>query len=373
MDDYYKILGVSRDASDDDIKKAFRKLAHQYHPDKSGGDEKKFKEINEAYQVLSNKEKRAQYDRFGKNFSQQGGGFQGGPFGGFSQAGWNGDFGNMGFDFSGENLDDILGAFFGGGMRGGRTQRNSSRGNDIQVALEITLEEAYFGVTKDISFNTIIQCHTCKGTGAEGSHELIECTTCKGAGKIKEQKSSFFGTFVQTRECSACSGTGKVPKKPCTTCKGEGRVKGTQNVSVEIKEGIKHGETIKTSGKGEAGLRGATAGDLFASIRIKKHSVFQVDGDNLIMEKTISIGDIIAQKPIEINHANKKVFSVDIPHNFNVREPLVVEGEGMPRSGGLRSKRGDLIIVLNVKTPKKMSAKTKKLAEELAQELEKER
>ncbi len=378
MKDYYDILGVPRTASDDDIKKAFRKLAHQYHPDKNGGDDKKFKEINEAYQALSNKEKRAQYDRFGKTFDQQGGfgGAQGGPFG--AGAGGGNPFG---FDFNGfsqgqgadfGDLDDILGAFFGGGR--GATQASTKRGSDVQVVLEIPLKEVYTGTTKNISFESLISCDTCKGIGYDKAAGVKKCDVCKGSGKIKEQHASFFGTFTQTRECSTCLGTGEIPKKPCATCHGTGRVEGQRHASVHIKEGVRDGQVIKLQAEGEAGLRGHEAGDLYVRIKIPLHPHFRVEGDNLITTKKVSFADILRGEALRLEHISGRSISFDIPPHFNVRGSVVIKGEGMPHSGfSLGShKKGDLIIELELQTPKKMNEKAKKLARELADELEKD-
>lgn len=371
MKDYYEVLGVPKNASDEDIKKAFRKLAHQHHPDKSGGDEKKFKEINEAYQVLSNKEKRAQYDKFGTTFSGAGqGGFEGNPFGA------GGPFG--GFDFSGfsqggfgENIDmdDILGAFFGGGR--GRA-RSEGRGADVQVMVEIPLEEAFLGTKKNLSFDARVTCEQCKGTGDEGEGALKKCDACKGTGKIREQRQSFLGAFVQVRECDTCKGSGEVPKKPCSKCKGNGYKQGTRSVEIEIKKGARSGEVIKISGMGEAGFRNHATGDLYVKIGVKPHALFSVVGDNLIVKKEVKLSEVLAGKKLEITHLDGKKIEFAVPHQFNVRDDMVIEGEGMPKSSMFGHGRGDLIVRVQLKTPKKFSGKTKKLAEELASELERE-
>jgi molecular chaperone DnaJ len=368
--DYYEILGVPRDASEEEIKKAFRRLAHKYHPDKEGGDEKKFKEINEAYQVLSDKNKRAQYDRFGRTFGKESGfgGFSSGPFGGF-------DFGNFGdFDasqFGFDDIEDILGSFFGGGRR---KSYQKQRGNDIQVVIEITLKEAFFGTKKDISFRTFIVCPKCSGFGYDKSAGTKKCDVCRGTGEVREQRNSFFGSFVQIRECEKCFGTGQAPNKICAECGGSGRVMGTKNITIDIKPGVYSGQVIKIQNQGEAGLRGKPAGDLFVKINIAPDKNFKIDGDNLIVHKNISFSDILKGKEIEIETISGKIIKVPIPPNHDIREDIVIKGEGMNKSLGLFGKvtRGDLIVKLHLKTPKKFSHKALKLAKELADELEKD-
>jgi molecular chaperone DnaJ len=368
MKDYYKILGVSRGASEEEIKKAFRKLAHQFHPDKAGGDEKKFKEVNEAYQVLSDKQKRAQYDRFGQTFDGSGrGGFQGagGPFDGFDFGGFSGD--QFGFD----NLDDILGSFFGGGTR--RSQARQ-KGNDIQVLLNITLKDAFFGVKKDISFRTFVTCSKCVGLGYDKDAGTKKCDACHGTGQIKEQKSTFIGNFVQVRECDKCFGTGQAPNKICPECGGAGRVMGTKNISVDIKPGVFSGQVIKIANQGEAGLRGKSSGDLYIKISIAPDKTFKLEGDNLVVVKNISFADVLKGKDIEIESISGKKLSVAIPSHHEINEDIIIKGEGMNRSSGVFGKltRGDLIVKLHLKTPKKLSGKARQIAEELAKELEKE-
>ena len=371
MDDYYKILGVSRDASDDDIKKAFRKLAHQHHPDKKGGDEKKFKEINEAYQVLSNKEKRAQYDRFGKNYSQQGQGFGGQGFGGFEGFDFSQFSGGQGFGGF-EGMEDILGSFFGGGSSRNRKKR---KGNDIGTNISISLQEAFHGITKDISFRTWVKCSHCEGKGYDAKEGVDTCKTCKGSGSITEQRNSFLGPVAFSRECSTCHGTGSIPKKPCTHCKGTGRVEETKKVSVEIPAGIQNGNTLKMTGQGEAGERGIPNGDLLIRISVVHPHGVTVEGEHIIIKKEVPFSAILRRKPIEWEHVSGKKITIEIPHNFILGEAIVIPGEGMPRmkTGAFGGKKhGDLIVQIEVKTPKKMSARAKELADELAKELEKD-
>lgn len=361
---YYDILGVPKNASEDDIKKAFRRLAHEYHPDKKGGDEKKFKEVNEAYQVLSNKEKRAQYDRFGNAFSGSAGGA--GGFGGYGQG-----QGPFGFDFSDifsgfsgggfaeEDLGDVFGNIFGGQTRSARRRK----GMDIQADIAITLEEAYKGTKKNVSFKTYVSCDTCGGVGHEKSLGTTTCDACKGSGKIRQQRNSFLGSFVQIQECEKCSGKGQIPKKICHTCKGSGRIQGTRTADIDIKAGVQSGQIVKIAGLGEAGMEGYPAGDLYVRILVQKHSRFHVEGENLITQKTVTFSDVLNGKEFEIELIDGRRITYTIPAGHNVREDIVISKEGM-------TKKGNLIIQLDMRTPKKMSAKAKKLAEELAEELD---
>ncbi len=374
MRDYYETLGVQKNASDEEIKKAFRKLAHQHHPDKQGGDEKKFKEINEAYQVLSDKQKRSQYDRFGHSFDSQGGfssqGFGGqNPFGGFGQGGVEFDFGDLG------DLGDIFGSIFRGGG-GQRSSKKQSKGSDIQVEFEISLKEAFFGTSKEVEIRTNITCQKCNGAGFDKSLGTKKCRTCDGNGKVKEQVNSFFGSFVQVRDCQQCFGTGQEAVKVCDVCHGNGRVVGNRRVKIEIKPPVRAGQMIKFSGNGEAGIKGSASGDLYVKIAFLKDKVFNLSGDDLIIKKDIKLSDILNKKNIFVESISGEKIEVEIPNSFDLRDSLVFKGEGMYKSNqgvfGNNLKRGDLIINFHLKTPKKMSFKIKKLADDLAQELEKD-
>jgi molecular chaperone DnaJ len=371
MKDYYEILGVARGASEDEIKKAFRKLAHKYHPDKEGGDEKKFKEINEAYQALSDKTKRAQYDRFGQTFDNAQG-FGGGqnPFAGFDFNNFSSQ-GDGGFGFDG--FEDILGSFFGGRGGGDRSSRQQ-RGNDIQVLLDVSLKEAFFGVKKDISFRTFVTCQKCGGLGYEKEAGTKKCDKCRGTGQIKEQHASFFGNFVQVKECDKCFGTGQAPNRVCNECGGAGRAIKTKTITVDIKPGVFSGQVIKISGHGEAGLRDKPTGDLYIKINIIQDKEFNLEGENLISRKNVSVGDILKGKSIEIESISGNKLKIEIPAHFDISQPIVIKGEGMYRSSGILGKlnRGDLIVYLHLRTPKRMSSKARQLADELAKELEKD-
>ncbi len=261
--DYYQILGVNKGASKDEIKKAFYKLAHKYHPDKKEGDEKKFKEINEAYQTLSDDQKRAQYDRFGSNYQNMGGfgGGQGGAgFGGFEGFDFSGFGQNGGMEF---DLNDIFSDFFGGG---GRAQ--SRRGRDLQTEINITFSEALLGVNKKIVINKNSECDTCHGKGAKKGSSMQTCKNCNGKGKIQETKRTIFGNISNTRMCEICFGSGEIPKEVCETCKGQGILKKNEEINIPIPAGITNGQNLKLSGAGEAVFKG-TKGDLYIKVNIK--------------------------------------------------------------------------------------------------------
>ncbi len=360
-EDYYKVLGVSKGASDEDIKKAYRQLAHKYHPDKSGGDEKKFKEVNEAYQVLSNSEKKAQYDRFGQTFDGMPGGA---PYGqpGFGEGfNWNVDFGGDMVDLS-DMLESIFGQF------GGQRRQTYTHGSDMEIVQDISLEEAYKGLKRTIKFKTYISCDVCGGLGHDKRKGFLTCTVCQGQGEIKERKKTFFGNFAQVRSCPKCSGRGEIPNDPCKICEGAGRALGMKEVTVDINPGVESGQIIKVSGAGETGEREGLSGDLYVVIRIKPHHTFSRNKNNLLITQEIRFTDALLSKKIEIKDVSGETFEVTIPQGFNIKDKLRVPGRGMPVFGLLHN-RGDLYISFTLKTPKKLSAKAKKLLEDLEGEL----
>lgn len=360
MEDFYQILGVSKNASEEDIKRAYRKLAHEHHPDKVSGNEKKFKEINEAYQVLGSKEKRAQYDRFGSTFSQAGGHqHQGGGFGGFS--GFDANFDPSQFG----DLGDIFESFFGGG--GGRRRKTYTRGSDLQINQEIALEEAYTGIKKEISFKAYASCKECAGLGHFAEEGTKQCTTCNGQGEIKEVRNTFFGNFQQVRTCSKCQGSGQIPNKICTECKGAGRTVGTRSHSIEILAGVMDGQLIKITGAGEAGEQSAPAGDLYVQVRVLPHKIFARKENDLYIKKQVTLVDVLLGKKIDLPTISGKTYSVEIPTGFNLSEKLKVSGQGMPRFNSYG--HGDMYVELDVRTPKKVSSKARKLLEDLDGEI----
>ena len=364
--DYYKILGVSKNATDTEIKKAYRILAHKYHPDKKGGDDLKFKEINEAYQVLSDKTKKANYDRYGN--AEPFGAGNGFNWGGFSQgggpAGWEGiDPGAFG-DFG--DLGEIFESFFEGlGVRPKR--RTYNRGSDIETSLEITLEEAFRGVIRELKIKTQARCPDCHGKGADDREGYTTCSACAGQGEVKEQSRTFFGSFYQVKTCKNCSGTGQIPNKSCGSCRGTGRKSAERKVSVEILPGVENGQIIKIKGAGEAGEREAEEGDLYIQVRVALHSLFARRDDDLVIKKDIEVINLLLGKKLEIPTISGGKLAIEIPAHFNLKEELRIRGEGMPRFGNLG--RGDLLVNFTIKAPKKLSPKAKKLLEDLEKEL----
>ncbi len=359
--DYYKILGVERGASDDDVKKAFRRLAHQYHPDKAHGDEKKFKEINEAYQVLSDKSKRAHYDRFGtaEPFSAQGGPASG--WGGFDMGGFNVNFGG-GQNGEFGDISDLFENFFEGmGVRGKRPIYE--RGADLEIVQEITLEDAFRGVMKDFNVATLINCEKCKGKGGDLSAGTKKCESCNGQGEIREQRRSFFGNFSQVKTCTTCRGAGTIPNKMCTVCKGAGRKAGERAVKVELLSGIQDNQLIKVSSAGESGERGTATGDLYVRIKIKKHPYFERTGDDLVFKKELNVFGLLLGHKIEVPTIGGTKLHIEVPAHFNLKENLRIPGEGMPHFGSYG--RGDLLVDFILKAPKKMDGKEAKTLEDL--------
>jgi len=367
MNDYYEILGVNKDASDADIKTAYRKLAHKHHPDKAGGDEAAFKKVNEAYQVLSNKEKRAQYDRFGKTFSGGGGHAHGagGPFAGFDGFDFS-SAGGQGFEGGFDNVGDIFDAFFEGmGVR--QKRRHYERGADLEIAQEITLEEAHTGTKKPISFKTYVSCEKCSGAGHFPKEGFTECSSCDGRGEIQETRKTFFGNFAQVKSCAQCQGLGKVPNKGCKTCSQAGRVMAEKKLEINIAAGIGDGQLIKIQGAGERGVYGAGEGDLYVRIRVKAHTIFMREGDNLRMKKEVSLLDVLLDKEISVKNIAGDMVSVPVPAGYRLGDELVVSDAGMPHLGG--SGKGNLIITPHITTPKKLSKKAEELLKELKKEL----
>lgn len=356
--DYYNILGVNKSASKDEIKKAFYKLAHKYHPDKKEGDEKKFKEVNEAYQVLSDESKRSKYDQFGSGFENMGGGgFQGGAgFEGFDFSG----FQNGGAEFDFGNLNDIFSDFFAGGMGGGRPQ--ARRGRDISTEIQISFADSVFGTTRKVLLTKTSNCDTCHGSGAKAGTKMETCKTCNGQGKIHEAKRSFLGVISTTKICEKCMGAGEVPKEVCEKCKGVGVMRKEEEVTINIPAGIRDGEMIRMTGMGEAVSKGST-GDLYIKINVAPHAVFKREGNDLVMNLNLKLSDALlgAQYPIETLDGK---IDVKIPEGVSINEILRVKGKGVPS----KSKRGDLLIKLHIKLPTKLSRKERELVEQLKKE-----
>lgn len=358
--DYYNILGVDKGASQEEIKKAFRKKAHEYHPDKANGDEAKFKEINEAYQVLGNEQKRKQYDQFGSAF--QNGQAGGGGFGGFE--GFSG-FSN-GADGFNINMDD-LGDIFGGmgdifGFGGGRSGRRQSRGADIQTILTIDFMEAVFGAEKEIKLKKAVVCDKCKGNGAEPGSKIETCKTCGGAGHVTKVQRTILGNMQVQTTCSDCQGEGKTYDKKCSKCGGSGIAQEIVNLKVKIPAGINNGETIRLSGQGEAGQKGASAGDLYIKIRVNSDKNFRREGYDIHTTKEVSFTQAALGDKIEVETV-EGVVKLKIPEGTQSGTVFKLKGKGVEKLQG-RGK-GDHFIEIKIRTPKNLSRKQKDLLKEL--------
>jgi len=360
--DYYEILGVTKSATQEDIKKAFHKLAHKYHPDK-GGDEKKFKEINEAYQVLSDKQKREQYDQFGRVFEN------GQPNGaeGFNWAWGNRPQGeDVEFDFG--DIGDVFEEFFGGGFGGARraNKKDSKKGKDIQVDIEIDLERTLKESVEKIDLYKQVVCQRCQGNGAEPGSRVKECFSCRGTGQVQQVKKTIFGSYTTLATCPECKGEGTIPEKPCNVCRGEGRIKGNETVEVHIPAGIDTNQVIKVEQKGEAGKKGGKAGNLFVRIFVKQHAVFERRGDDLFAESGISFAQAALGDEIELKTLEGTNILLEVPEGTESGKVLRISGKGIPHFGGYG--KGNLYVELKVKTPKKLSRKQKELIEQLKKE-----
>lgn len=373
--DYYQILGVSKSADESELKRAYRKLALQYHPDKNKGNkeaEAKFKEMNEAYQVLSDKQKRAYYDQFGAAPGAQGGGPGAGGFGGFDPSG----FGNGGFEvnFGGGaggfgDLGDIFETFFGagGGVRGGSSRRNRSgpfRGNDIETTLKLRFDDAVFGTEKELVINKLEKCDRCNGSGAEPQSKIVTCQTCKGSGEIRGIRQTIFGQVATQRPCDTCEGRGKVPERVCTKCQGTGRHKKTDTIKVKIPPGVDTGSTLKVTGKGEAGPLGGESGDLYVNLTVEKSKEYLRDGYDIYTEKEITVPQAVLGAEISIETLYGPI-KLKIPPGTQSGKIFRLKEYGIQRLQ--RSDRGDHMVKILVTIPAKLSRKQKELYEQLAQ------
>lgn len=341
--DYYQILGISKGASPDEIKKAYRSLSKEWHPDKHKGDkaaEEKYKQINRAYEALSDPKKKQAYDQFGNEDGPQFGGGGQNPFGA-------GGFG------------DIFETFFGGN-RGGRPR--DERGRDAEVAIEISLEESFHGISKTIRLRKFVACETCGGSGDTKGASKATCKTCGGTGQVVRTVQSFFGTLQQSTLCDACHGAGKVSEKPCKTCAGAGRVQGSEEILVSVPAGIDTGQRLRIRGRGEAGSHGAPAGDLYVEIAVKKDPRFERRGDDLLHEIAVPVTDAVLGGEVTIKTFEDPV-TLKIPAGTQPKQILRVKGKGMPVLN--TSRRGDLYVTVNVEVPTKISRGERKLWEEL--------
>jgi len=360
--DYYKILGVDKTATADEIKKAYRNLAHKYHPDK-GGDAEKFKQINEAYQVLSDRQKRSQYDQFGSTFEPGQSGF--GGFGAnMGQDGWF--WGRPGADFDVQfgDLSDIMEEMFSFGQP--RRRHESKRGKDIRLDTEITLEETFGGVEKEFVISKNEVCPRCSGSGAEPGTKIKECFSCRGTGQVQQIKKTFLGSFTQYAVCPECGGEGHRPEKPCNVCRGEGRVKNEERIKMAIPAGVDNNQVIKLEHKGEAGRRGARPGDLYVRIFVKAHPVFERKGDDLYVLKDINLSQAALGGEVEVPTIEGKTILLKIPAGTESGKIFRVSGKGITRFNGFG--RGNMYVQVNITIPKKLSKKQKELLEKLKEE-----
>jgi len=353
--DYYEVLGVEKNASADQIKSAYRKQAVKYHPDKNKGDkgaEDKFKEASEAYHVLSNSERKQNYDNFGHAAFENGGGGRGG-------------FGN--FDFS-NHFSDIFEDFFGEGFGGGgrRSRRSNNRGSDLRYDLSISLEEAYSGKKQDIKFSTSDKCDTCSGSGSKPGHDAGSCSMCGGHGQVRSSQ----GFFTVQQTCPQCSGSGEMITNPCGSCGGQGKKQASKRLSVTIPKGVDDGTRIRLAGKGEAGSRGASNGDLYLFINVNSHDLFKRSEENLFFECPISIADAALGSSMEIPTIDGGKAKIKIPQGTQSGKQFRLKGKGMPLMRG--SGIGDLYVQVNTEVPVSLNKEQKELLEKF-REIENEK
>ncbi len=357
--DYYAILGVDRKATKDDIKKAFRKLAQKHHPDK-GGDENKFKEVTEAYSILSNERKRREYDSYGRTFAGGGAASAGGSDPNqFSGAqGQGSPFGE--FDFS-----DMFSGFSGFGdiFTGGGGGQQVARGRDISIDLEISFRESVMGVKRSMLIAKVSKCEACGGSGAKKGTKMKNCSVCGGSGRVHETRNSVFGAFSSVRVCSECEGAGKIPTERCNVCSGHGVMRREEEISVSVPVGIDNGEMIRLPGQGEA-IKNGASGDLYVKVHVKPHPIFRKEGMNIVMDMPIKITDALLGSTVPVTLVDDKVLEIKIPQLSNAEETLRVRGKGIHMQGA----QGDLLIRVTIALPKKISSRAKKAIAELKEE-----
>lgn len=345
--DYYEVLGLKKGASDDEIKKAFRKLAIKYHPDKNKGNaeaEEKFKEINEAYQVLSDPKKKSNYDQFGSADGPQG----------FGDGGFDG-----GFDFSGMGgFGDIFDTFFGGGFGGGSAERKNAprRGDDLEYRLNLTFEEAIFGVEKEISITRSENCEECDGTGAKKGTSPKTCDKCHGSGQIRVQRQTALGSFVSNTTCDKCGGTGKIIEHKCTTCHGTGHVRKNRKITIKVPAGVDTGNMMPLRGQGEHGVNGGPAGDLYIRINVANSSVFKRRGTDIYIDKHVSFGVAALGDEVTVPSVDGDV-KITIPEGTQSGTMLRLKGKGVQKVNS--SSRGDQYVTVIVDIPKSLNSKQK--------------
>lgn len=361
--DYYKILGVEKNATTDEVKKAFKKAAMQHHPDRPGGDEKKFKEVNEAYQVLNDADKRTKYDQFGSDFEQQGGFGGGASWDDFMRQARGGQGGGFNFDFGGEDLGDIFGSMFGGGSRRATRQ---SRGADIQVDVELDFKEAAFGLEKEIHLRKQTICDVCDGDGGEPDSKVEKCSTCGGQGQVAQNQRTFLGTMQTIVTCPNCHGRGEKPSKKCKNCGGDGILMKPSDIKVKIPAGIDTGESLRLTGYGEAAPHGGQAGDLYVRAHIKSNKYFHREGFDVYTESEISFPQAVLGDKIQVETIDGPV-TLTIPEGIESGQLIKMKGHGITHLG--RGTRADHMVKIKIRVPKKVSKEVKKKLEELKNDL----
>ena len=367
--DYYEVLGVNKNATDDELKKAYRRLAKKYHPDANPDNkaeaEAKFKEVNEAYETLSDPQKRRMYDQFGPDGPQ---GFNGaGGFGG--QNGYY-SYTSSGFDGFGDfgDLGDIFSSFFGGGFGGGRSsgrkQNGPRKGADLNLHIDITFEQAFLGVEKEITITRNEECTICHGTGAKPGTSVTKCPTCNGTGQIRQVQNTILGQMQTTRTCTNCHGTGEVIKEPCENCRGKGTVRKQPKIKVKIPAGIDDGQTVVLRGEGEPGEKGGPKGDLYITVRLKKHSIYSRKANNVYCDVPITITQATLGADLEIPMVDGSKERYKIPEGTQTGTKFVIRGKGFKSVSS--NSVGDFVFTVNVQTPKKLSKEQRELLVQLA-------
>jgi len=358
--DPYKALGIDKKASEQEVKRAYRKLAHKYHPDKGdGGDDKKFKEVTEAYEIIGDKQKRAQYDQFGNM-----GGGAGGPGGGFGGFDFGG-FQNVNVDFGGGGFGDIFDTFFGGGGNGRSKQGGPSKGSDIEMVIQLRFEEAIFGTTKEIEISRYVTCTHCKGNGAEPGSKLVNCDDCKGTGQKVQIRRTPLGQIQTAAVCSDCNGTGRIPEKKCSKCHAEGRVLENAKINVKVPAGIHDQAVIRLRDKGEAGMQGGTYGDLFVHVSIVPSNEFERINNDIHNKQSIHMLQAVMGDEVKIATVHGDV-TLKIPHGTQSGKVFKISGKGVPRVGS--DTFGDHYVKIIVDIPEKLSKKEKELYNNLIEE-----
>lgn len=354
-EDFYSVLGVTRNASESEIKSAYRKMAMKYHPDRNPGNpqaEEQFKKVNEAFEVLSDPQKRQMYDNYGEEGINMGGGFNTQGFGGFEDV-----------------FSSVFGDMFGGSFGGGSARRRTAqRGNDLKQRIDVTLEEAFNGVEESVSYARVDTCDICHGTGAQEGSGKRTCPTCKGSGVVQFSQ----GFFAMRQSCPDCGGQGTIIERPCHSCHGTGRDRKKTSLTVKIPQGVRDGITLRVPNGGDIGTNDGGYGDLYIEIHVKPSKAFQRDGDDLVVEKTISFPTAVLGGVMKVKNIKGEEVKAVIPEGAQHGSVVVLDGEGMPVLGK-PAKHGDLRIILNLDVPKKLNSKQKELIKQLGESFEKDK